>query len=185
MNVPAPEEPPIKPWWASLWFWLLAAVFAATMSFAWMQRAALLRAYRLYMPGMTATGKSLLKNAKDYTGQPAMDEDDGLPGQPSAVRLSAPVDPSRGFAKTDARVRTSSKGRRIMRDVSGRGKSGAGEVQEVRQFMNAYEVSHEKELGFWQSDEGIGIQISLSISFFFFCVGYVLFQHRPRSTRKL
>jgi len=73
----------------------------------------------------------------------------------------------------------------MMRDVSGRGQGRAGEVQEVKQYMNAHDVSYEKELTFWQTDEGIGIQISLGISSFFFCVGYVLFQHRRRSERKL
>ncbi len=107
-----------KPLWARLSFWLFIGSFAGTMSFCWHQRVPLLKA-----------GRALLQDAKDLAGKPASSPND-LPHQPSAATLSAPVDPSRRFSKvpSGAKVRSSARGRRMLRDVRGRGRKSASEV---------------------------------------------------------
>jgi len=181
----SPAEPELlKPWWASLGFWLFMGSFVGTMSFSWVYRAPLLKAYRTYMPDAKLVGKGLAREAKELAKGYLSEEETAYaaPDQPANLNLSAPVDPSQGFGKT-LKVKTSARSRRMMRKVRGRKRQAASEVREVRQYMNAHEVSLEAELGFWQTDLGIGIKLSLGMSFIFFVVGYLLFQRPSNKAR--
>lgn len=181
MNEPALLPEPEKPWWARPGVWFFWGTFAAVLSFMWVERVQVFALYRAHMPGARAVGKRLYTEAHTLTGRPVLEEEADDPADhPSAANLSAPVDPARGFNKVErnARVRTTARGRRMMRDVRGRGRSSAGEVQEVRAYMEAPAVSFQRELTFWESDLGIGIQMSLGISFCFFVVGHVLFRNK-------
>lgn len=191
-EVPPPKvvggRPAEKPVWARLSFWLFIGSFMGTMSFCWYQRVALSGAFRAHLPNAKMAGRAFLKDAKDWVGKTDLEsQGDGTAHQPSASTLSAPVDPSRRFAKVPrrAKVRSSARGRRMLRDVRGRGRKSASEVQEVKQYMGAYDVSFERELTFWESDMGLGIIGSLAISFFFFCLGNLLFMRTSHGPRKL
>ena len=157
-----------RPLWARFSFWVFLGVFIATLGFTYQNRDQVLARVREYLTVRQAP--------------PAAQEDEG-----PALKLSAPVDPAKNFSKVsaDARVSSSARGRRMMRDVRGRGRPSAGDVGEVRQLMSAPDVSGETEISFWETDLGLGILMSLSISFCFFVAGSILFRNRDSHGKKV
>lgn len=184
-----------RPWWASVWFWMLLGAATGGSFFTWTQRAALRRgalaapeagqelakAARERLPAAKAVGEELLQAAKDfgeeYLPQQLPERDESLPSQPSAARLAAPKDPTRDFNQIprEARVQRTQRARHMARELRG-GLKDSGQVQETRQLMGAPVLLHKHKVSFWITDLGRGIKYSAYFAAFFGVLGYLLFR---------
>ena len=185
-NKQSPQpQPAATPWWSHLAVWIMLGGAVGGGVFTWTQRRDLLALAK--NPQTQAVGRDLKQAAQDFAQEyiPAAKkwEGDKTPVQPSADRLSAPVDPARAQGRLAGRKGTTARSLGVRKRVGERDMKSAADAEEYRQDMNMPIIQDDFVAPFWGTDLGRGIKYSACFSIFFGAVGWFLFRNMSRHGR--